>query len=303
MSNMSSIESGSEKTNVTVFIKTPHQLQAQVLDWRKASHRVAFVPTMGNLHAGHLTLVKAAFEVADHVIVSIFVNPTQFGANEDFGTYPRTFDEDAEKLTQLGVDIIFSPELETLYPATDGTSSYIVVPEISDILEGEFRPGFFTGVATVVNKLFSIVAPDIAIFGEKDYQQLLVIKKMVHDMVIPVEIHSVATKREPNGLAMSSRNNYLQAKQREQASAFYGELQALKSAVKSGCAFEIAEKQAVEQLLNAGFEVDYITIRRTQDLKMATVEDKSLLVLGAVRLGTTRLIDNISFQMPLKKPN
>lgn len=285
------------KLKAPVIATTIEQVQSEVANWRRSENKIAFVPTMGNLHEGHLALVKAAFDVADRVVVSIFVNPTQFGENEDFSTYPRTFDEDMAKLAILGVDMIFSPEVEVLYPESTAAMSSVTVPALSDILEGQFRPGFFTGVATVVNKLFNIVNPDVAFFGEKDYQQLLVIKKMVSELLMPVEIRSVATIREDDGLAMSSRNGYLQKDERQCANNLYRVLQELVASVQEGAAYEVSEKIAVKQLQQAGFVVDYVNIRRQQDLMPATAEDNHLVVLAAVRLKETRLIDNILFQL------
>lgn len=278
-----------------IVATTAEQVRSHVDRWRKASDVVAFVPTMGNLHQGHLKLVEEAFKFADRVIVSIYVNPTQFGENEDFSTYPRTFDEDMAELAQLGVDMIFAPDNEEMYPGSVKVSSSITVPELSDILEGEFRPGFFTGVATVVNKLFNIVRPDIAVFGEKDYQQLQVIKRMVADLVLPVKIHPVATVRENNGLAMSSRNGYLSGEERRRASDIYSALAQLVEAVQSGTSVDIAEAEAREQLAAKGFEVDYVSVRQQGSLKQAGSGDERLVALAAARIGGTRLIDNIQF--------
>lgn len=287
----------SKNFKAPVIATTVKQVQKDVKLWRKSGDIIAFVPTMGNLHEGHLALVKAAFKLADRVIVSIYVNPTQFGENEDYGTYPRTFDEDRDKLARLGVDMIFAPDTEVMYPSSIKSTSGITVPELSDILEGQFRPGFFTGVATVVNKLFNIVYPDIAVFGEKDYQQLLVISKMVSDLVLPIEILAVATVREDDGLAMSSRNAYLQVKQRQQASDLYRVLQDLVVSVQAGVLSHKAESLAVERLQARGFIVDYVSVRAQHNLQPAVSADKQLIVLAAVRLGETRLIDNIVFQL------
>jgi len=299
---MMHLANGSTTNKAPVIATMVKQVRAEVLQWRASADRIAFVPTMGNLHEGHLALVKAAIDVADRVVVSIFVNPTQFGENEDFSTYPRTFDEDKAKLAEVGVDLIFSPGVEVLYPDSITTLSYVTVPVLSEILEGRFRPGFFTGVATVVNKLFNIVQPDVAFFGEKDYQQLLVIKKMASELMMPVKICSVATVREDDGLAMSSRNGYLLKDQRLRASELFRVLQELVTSVQDGASCDVSEDIAVKQLQHAGFVVDYVNIRRQHDLMPAIVEsgaaeDGHLVVLAAARLGETRLIDNISFQI------
>lgn len=283
------------KSKTPVIATTAHDVRVNVKRWRKSGKKIAFVPTMGNLHEGHLALVRAAFEVADQVIVSIFVNPTQFGENEDFGTYPRTFDEDKAKLAHLGVDMIFAPAVDEIYPDSEKATCRITVTELSDILEGEFRPGFFTGVATVVNKLFNIVSPDIAVFGEKDYQQLLVIKKMVADLMLSVEILPVATVREAGGLAMSSRNGYLQDQERQRASNLYSVLQNLVISVQTGIPINEAESLAKRQLQEKSFTVDYVSVRQRHNLAPAVFGNTQLIVLAAVRIGETRLIDNIQF--------
>ena len=292
-----SLDDNPNNLEAPVIAITAADVRNSVKCWRESNQKIAFVPTMGNLHEGHLALVKAAFRVAERVIVSIFVNPTQFGENEDFDTYPRTFDEDRSKLAELGVDMIFAPSTDVIYPESSETSCDITVTELSDILEGEFRPGFFTGVATVVNKLFNIVTPDIAVFGEKDYQQLLVIKKMVADFTMPIEVLSVATKRDSDGLAMSSRNGYLKPNQRQQASDLYKILQQLVLSVQADGAIKAAEVVAIEQLQQKNFKVDYVCVRRQDNLLPALSGGTHLIVLAAVRLGETRLIDNIQFQI------
>lgn len=295
--SLMSLENNPNNIEAPVVATTAADVQKGIKQWRESNQKIAFVPTMGNLHEGHLALVEAAFKLAEHVIVSIFVNPTQFGENEDFDTYPRTFDEDTAKLANLGVDMIFAPSTDVIYPELSETSRDITVAALSDILEGEFRPGFFTGVATVVNKLFNIVTPDIAVFGEKDYQQLLVIKKMVADFNMPIDVRSVVTVREADGLAMSSRNGYLQPDQRQQASDLYKILQQLVLSVQADGAIKVAEELAIEQLQQKNFKVDYVCVRRQDNLLPALSEDAHLIVLAAVRLGETRLIDNIQFQV------
>ena len=289
-------------TNVKplVVVTTEQQLQKQVNLWRKLGEKIAFVPTMGHLHAGHIALVEAAYEVADRVIVSIYVNPAQFGKNEDLDTYPRTFDEDNQKLAQVGVDLVFAPDDELMYPGSVESTTFITVNEISSILDGEFRPSFFTGVATVVNKLFNMVKPDVAVFGEKDYQQLQVIKKMVVDLALPVEIISAATIREEDGLAMSSRNGFLQPNERKQASYLYKVLHSLVEALRAGEIIEKAERHAIEQLQKKHFDVDYVSVRQ-RNLMPATLAAPDVtqwVVLAAARLGGTRLIDNLQFELP-----
>jgi pantoate--beta-alanine ligase len=255
---------------------------------------VAFVPTMGNLHAGHLQLVRMAKKNADRVVVSIFVNPTQFGAGEDFETYPRTEREDQEKLTGECADLLFQPSVTDIY-APDAKTT-VTIAGISDWYCGASRLGHFTGVATVVSKLFNIVQPDIALFGLKDFQQFTVIKTMVRDLNIPVEIMGVDTVREPDGLAMSSRNGYLTHDEKGVAPKLYQSLCAARDAILVGNhTYEAVEQQALHFLQQAGFEADYFSVCRGSDLMKATTEDVDLVILAAVKLGKTRLIDNIYF--------
>jgi pantoate--beta-alanine ligase len=277
--------------------KSIEQMRASIHQWKMAGESIALVPTMGNLHAGHLELVKAAAQSGMRTVVSNFVNPMQFGINEDFDTYPRTLTEDIDKLSRLAVDMIFTPAAEEIYPQGTDAITQVTVPGLSDILEGECRPGFFTGVATVVNKLFNIVQPDTAWFGEKDYQQLLVIRKMVHDLALPIEIHSVPTVREADGLAMSSRNNYLDEQQRKLAPNLYRCLQHVVDAVQQSMDCHYAVVHASQELSDAGFLTDYVVVRRQQDLEVPGKHDKLLIVLAAASLGSTRLIDNIPFEL------
>jgi pantoate--beta-alanine ligase len=230
-------------------------------------------------------------------VVSIFVNPMQFGKNEDFGTYPRTLDEDIRKLSQYKVDLVFVPSLESIYPENGESASIVDVPRLTTMLEGEHRPDFFKGVATVVNKLFNIIQPDIAVFGEKDFQQLLVIKQMVKDLAMPVDIRSVATVREENGLAMSSRNNYLDEERRSQAAGLHTCLEQLMKSVTEGQNPNYEVGHASQDLEEKGFLVDYVVVRRQRDLSVPEAGDKSLIVLAAARLGDVRLIDNIPFEL------
>ena len=280
---------------MTKILRTIDEVRQQISSWKQAGDRIAFVPTMGNLHAGHLALVEAAAKTGDRVVVSIFVNPMQFGENEDLDEYPRTFEEDVGKLSRYDVDLVFAPVVLEIYPDSIENATTVEVPKLSEILEGECRPGFFKGVATIVNKLFNIVQPDVAIFGEKDYQQLLVIRQMVCDLVMPVEIQSVATLRESDGLAMSSRNGYLDEDSRSLAAAIYRCLQQLAKAIMAGenPTFEVGH--ASQELDEQGFLVDYIVVRRQNDLAVPKQGDKALIVLVAASLGSVRLIDNIPF--------
>lgn len=263
----------------------------QRLDKQKS---VAFVPTMGNLHAGHLHLVELAKQQAKCVVVSIFVNPLQFGANEDLANYPRTLEEDCEKLKLAGVDVVFTPTVETMYP----TEQTVLVepPVIANTLCGASRPGHFRGVATVVLKLFNMVRPDVAVFGKKDFQQLFIIREMVKQLNLPIEIVAGETMREPDGLAMSSRNGYLLPGQRVEAQRLHRALQQVVDAIQGGNTdFPALESQTTQYLTQLGWVVDYIAIRSSQTLLPANADDTRLVVLGAARQGCTRLIDNIEF--------
>ncbi|NOQ64204.1 MAG: pantoate--beta-alanine ligase [Methyloprofundus sp.] len=271
-------------------------LRRQVKQWRQAGESIAFVPTMGNLHAGHLQLVKAAKAQADHVIVSIFVNPTQFGQGEDFASYPKTLDVDTEQLAALSVDIVFTPSVEEMYPNVGLTT--VSVEKITENYCGMARPGHFDGVATVVNKLFNIVQPDSAFFGEKDFQQLAVIRTMVADLNSPVEIFSVPTFREESGLAMSSRNGYLGETEKNLAAELYQSLCAAQQAVLAKQpAYAEIEAAQTQKLMHLGFCVEYFTVCRRGDLQSAGMNDKHIIILVAARLGKTRLIDNIQIDL------
>jgi len=277
-------------------VTTVNQLKEQICLWRKQGFRIAFVPTMGNLHAGHIKLVTEARKQADKVVVSIFVNPTQFGVGEDFESYPRTEQADQEKLTEASTDLLFLPAVFELYP--NKTTTRVSVGDLATLHCGAHRMGHFDGVATVVTKLFNIVQPDIAIFGEKDFQQLAVIRSMVQDFNIPVEIKGVSTERESDGLAMSSRNGYLTVEQRLVAPNLYQILCQTKNDILQGKYFkeiEIEQRKALETL---GFKVDYFSICKAIDLQLATESDKNLVILAAAKLGKPRLIDNIYFSKP-----
>jgi pantoate--beta-alanine ligase len=276
----------------------PAAILERVHAWRKQGLRVALVPTMGNLHKGHATLVAEARKHADRVVVSIFVNPLQFGPNEDFHAYPRTPVEDAALLEEYRADLLFAPEVSDMYPQTAQPHTIVQVPELSDILDGVVRPGHFVGVATVVAKLFNIVRPDVALFGEKDYQQLAIIKQMAVDLCIPVQVIGIPTVREVNGLAMSSRNRYLNDSQREKAPHIYEVLHAVELRIQNGRRdFAALEQSAVEHLQQFGFAPDYVAIRDAGNLKLPTDQSRKLVVLVAVRLGRARLIDNVKVEL------
>jgi pantoate--beta-alanine ligase len=273
-------------------------LRRQLQLWRTERQSIALVPTMGNLHAGHLSLVKQAASVAKRVIVSVFVNPLQFGPNEDYQNYPRTLDADRQRLLRSGADILFTPRATEMYPNGMETTTRIEVPKISEILCGATRPGHFIGVATVVNKLFNVVQPDKALFGEKDYQQLLVIKRMIADLYMPIEIIAVPTVREMDGLAMSSRNSYLNEQQRKLAPYLFKTLSEIKIKIKNGERnFHLLEQQAMDRLTETGFVPDYVAVRTAQSLENPSARSRELVILAAARLGSTRLIDNMIFHL------
>ncbi len=259
----------------------------------RGTERIAFVPTMGNLHEGHLALVRRARELANQVVVSIFVNPLQFGQGEDFDGYPRTLEADTRLLAAEGVDSLFTPSVTAMYPKPQAQQTRVEVPGLSDILCGASRPGHFAGVATVVCKLFNLVRPDVALFGQKDYQQLLVIRRMVDDLAMPLEIVGVPTVREADGLAMSSRNGYLTEAERARAPALYRVLLDTAAQLKaSGDVFEL-ERAACSAIDAAGLRTDYLAIRRQQDLQPSQPGDRALVILAAAWLGQARLIDNL----------
>ncbi|MEL6214138.1 MAG: pantoate--beta-alanine ligase [Pseudomonadota bacterium] len=269
-------------------------LREQIQTWRDTGARIAFVPTMGNLHAGHLALVRKAAELADHVVVSIYVNPTQFGANEDFGAYPRTLAEDCRQLMSVGADLVFTPDETAMYPYGVRNATIVSVPGITGMLDGRHRPGHFDGVASVVCRLFSMVTPDVAVFGQKDYQQVLVIRHMVRDLSLPVNVVKVETEREADGLAMSSRNQYLTAEERALAPLLYQQLQSISDALIAGERnYKSLRAEARATLEEAGFLPDYVTIRDPLTLKKSSPTDARWVVLGAATLGRARLIDNL----------
>lgn len=274
-------------------------VRTQVKKWRSEGLRVGFVPTMGNLHPGHLQLVKAARDEADRVIVSIFVNPTQFGVGEDFESYPRTLDEDCAKLRSLGVEAVFAPSVAAMYPDGAQLRTRVSVPALADTLCGALRAGHFDGVATVVSKLFNIVAPDVAAFGKKDYQQLRLIQCMVRDLNVPVRILPVDTLREESGLALSSRNGYLTVEEKARAAILYQTLIAARERLQQGEPFAAVEVWGREKLDGSGFRTDYFSIRRAADLMEPTAGEDALVVLAAAWLGKARLIDNVELHLNL----
>ena len=275
------------------IVDTTAALRDQVRRWRAQGERIALVPTMGNLHAGHLKLVAEARKAANRVVVTIFVNPMQFGAGEDLDSYPRTPEADRAKLEQAGADLLFTPSATEVYPRPPEQQTRVEVPGISDILCGTSRPGHFVGVATVVCKLFNMVQPDAALFGEKDFQQLLVIRRMTEDLSLPIEIIGVTTDREADGLARSSRNGYLTAEERSRAPVLYQVLQDMSASLGAGRRdYAGMEQEATQKLSEAGFRPDYIRIRRAEDLEEPEETDSDLVILAAAYLGKARLIDN-----------
>lgn len=278
-----------------IEVATAARLRAEIAAWRARGHRIAFVPTMGNLHAGHQRLLEEARRQGDAVVVSIYVNPLQFGPNEDFAVYPRTPAEDRVLLAEAGVDLLFAPGEQEMYPRGREHHTTVEVPQLSGILCGAFRPGHFRGVATVVARLFSLVGPDTAIFGKKDYQQLLIIRLMTLDLGLAIKIIGVETVREADGLAVSSRNSYLSAEERSRAPVLYATLRQLAERVQGGESFPAAERQAHDELRAAGFEPDYVSVRRPADLGAPGTGDRSLVAMAAAWLGRTRLIDNLEF--------
>ncbi len=273
------------------------ELRRRRLQWRGAGERIALVPTMGNLHPGHLRLIREARSVADRVVVSLFVNPMQFDRAEDLAAYPRTLDEDRRSLEGEGVDLLFCPRTQDLYARDMGQMSYVEVPGLSAMLCGAGRPGHFRGVATVVSKLFNLVQPELAVFGEKDYQQLILIRRLVEDLNFPVEVVGVPTVRESDGLAMSSRNGYLSEEERLRAPALYRVLEALATRIAAGHQ-ELSglERSAMAGLRAAGLTPEYVSIRRAEDLDLPAPGDHRLVILGAAWLGKARLIDNLQVE-------
>lgn len=274
-------------------------LRAHLDTVRGDGRRIALVPTMGNLHAGHLALIGAARERCAHVVATIFVNPLQFGPGEDFERYPRTFETDMEKLLAAGCDTLFAPTVNEIYPGGPRSQTLVSVPELSELYCGAARPGHFNGVATVVCKLFNLVAPQEAFFGLKDYQQLLIIRRMVKDLCLPIAIRGVPIQREASGLALSSRNAYLSAGEKALAPALYAQLCSTRADLLAGASrFTDLEQAAQKRLESLGMKVDYYNICHAHSLLPATPYDKDLVILAAVWLGGTRLIDNERVRLP-----
>ena len=276
------------------IVTTIAAVREHVRAWHREGLKVAFVPTMGNLHAGHVSLIEAARRHGERFVASIFVNPMQFGPNEDFAHYPRTPREDERMLTAAGCNLMFMPEVTEIYPHGAERATRVEVPGLSRILEGEFRPGHLEGVSTVVAKLFHIVDPDVAVFGAKDYQQLTVIRRMVDDLCMPVKIIAAPTVRDTDGLAMSSRNQYLSAEERKLAPTIYQTLRAAVQRIGSGDAdFAAIEREGYHALESAGFRPDYFAVRQADTLLTPAAGSRELVVLTAARLGKARLIDNV----------
>jgi len=277
-------------------VDTLPALRARISQWKRAGLRIGLVPTMGNLHAGHFSLVEAVRQRVDRVVASVFVNPTQFGPNEDFARYPRTPDADARGLEAAGCDLLWLPSVEAMYPLGLHNTVTVRVPGVTEVLDGAHRPGHFDGVATVVARLFNQAQPDVAAFGRKDYQQLAVIGHLVADLAFPVELLPVEIARESDGLAMSSRNQYLDADARGRAPAMRVALRALADAMQGGAPAAEAAGNAATALREAGFVVDYVEVR-APDLAPYVDGQQAAVALAAARLGTTRLIDNLEFSI------
>ena len=277
------------------IVTTVDELRSHAWRWRTQAGRIALVPTMGNLHAGHLKLVRHARAIAGRVVVSVFVNPAQFGENEDYQGYPVTREHDISALVEADADLLFMPEVSEVYGDGYGETTQVVVPGLNAILEGEFRPTHFDGVTTVVAKLFNMLQPDVAVFGEKDFQQLLIIRRMVNDLNMPVAIESVATVREADGLAMSSRNNYLTSEQRPAALSLYQSLVDAKQRVIEGCRNSSELIEQAQKRINAFPEthIDYISIVDPDSLEDVSTISGPVRMALAVKVGHTRLIDNL----------
>ncbi len=270
------------------------EVRAAVHAWRHSGERVVFVPTMGNLHAGHMSLIQAARAHGERFVASIFVNPMQFGPNEDFAHYPRTPEHDEHLLREAGCDLMFMPDVAEIYPHGAEGATRVEVPGLSDILCGEFRPGHFQGVTTVVCKLLHIVEPDAAVFGEKDFQQLTVIRRMVSELCMPVHIIAAPTVRDADGLALSSRNQYLSEAERVRAAALHRALMAAADRLAGGERdYAAVERDGLRALEGQGFRPDYFAVRRADDLGLPTADSAHLVVLTAAHLGKARLIDNV----------
>ncbi len=277
-----------------IVASSSESLRESLGDWRRSGEHIALVPTMGNLHDGHLSLMTLAREHAERVVVSIFVNPTQFTEGEDFEQYPRTLERDKRLLKKVKADLLFVPDVDTMYPFGLDNATSVTVPVLTADFCGAFRPGHFDGVTSVVSRLFSIVQPDVAIFGQKDFQQQQVIRRLVEDLQLPLQIVSAPTIREGDGLALSSRNQYLSEEQRRVAATLYSVLQGIGKDLQAGKRnFEELEKHAMDALSGAGFDPEYVGIRRAENLELPDRDSDEIVVLAAARLGNARLIDNI----------
>jgi pantoate--beta-alanine ligase len=275
-------------------VTTVAEVRAQVRTWRAAGERIVLVPTMGNLHAGHISLLELARQRGDRVVVSIFVNPLQFGPGEDFGRYPRTLEDDMALLAKAGCDLLFAPAVDELYAEGGSQRTLVSVRGLSEILCGAVRPGHFDGVATVVAKFFGVVQPDVAVFGDKDFQQYMVIQLMVRDLAIPVEVVGAPTVRAPDGLALSSRNGYLTADERARAPVIYQALATAAQALRAGARdYAALETAGLAALRGAGMRPDYFSVRSAADLSLPDAHCREFVVLAAARLGNARLIDNL----------
>lgn len=270
------------------------EVRQQITGWHRAGKTIALVPTMGNLHPGHLSLVEVARQHADVVVVSVFVNPTQFGPNEDFDSYPRTLEADASQLRSSGVELLFAPAVEEIYPLGENRT-WVEVDQLGDYLCGADRPGHFRGVSTVVSKLFHIVWPDVAVFGEKDFQQLAILRRMTEELLFPIRIIGAPTHREADGLARSSRNGYLSADQRARAPLLQQHLQNARQAIENGERdYRALEQRMAASLIEQGFAVDYVAIANATTLAPAQPGDQQLVIAAAAHLGKPRLIDNLT---------
>jgi len=281
-----------------LICRTFAEIRDAVGEWRRSGESVVFVPTLGNLHDGHLQLVELGARHGNRVVVSIFVNQLQFGRNEDYALYPRTLDADVEKLRSVGASALFCPSDAEVYPNGIEQQTTVTVPTMTDILCGATRPGHFTGVTTIVTKLFNIVQPDKAVFGIKDFQQLAVVRRMVQDLCLPIEIIEAPVARADDGLALSSRNGYLNARERAIAPALYRTLLGVREAIAAGERdYALLEARAHLGLLEAGMRPDYFSVRAAKTLEPASPEDRDLAILAAAWLGRTRLIDNVTIRI------
>jgi pantoate--beta-alanine ligase len=279
---------------------TTEELRALLAEWHPEGDRIALVPTMGNLHKGHISLVALAKQHAERVIVSVFVNPTQFGPDEDYDAYPRTLDKDALKLTHAGADVLFTPSVDVIYPNGADNATAVNVPDLSAELEGASRPGHFAGVTSVVCRLFNICHPNVAVFGQKDYQQFVILKRMAEDLHLPVQLIAGPTERDANGLALSSRNSYLDKAQQTTAVVISQALRAVSTMLEDGNRDCMSlEHSAMEQIAAAGLEPDYVSIRDAADLSVPSEGSTHLVVLAAARFGAVRLIDNVLVELPV----